>query len=76
VVVRGSATAVVRLHTYWIACACGAIESVAVTHAFEVYAKINRLGWGLVPTQHSEHMSGVCPACRLTIDVEVAERGQ
>jgi hypothetical protein len=71
-----STTAVARLQTFWIVCACGAIESIAVRHATEVYAKINRLGWGLIPTAHDAQMRGVCPECRPAIDVEVAERGQ
>ena len=61
-------TALVSLETFYIVCACGAAESMTVAHFTEVYAAINRLGWGLIPTQHAERMSGVCPACRADMD--------
>jgi hypothetical protein len=61
-------TALVSLETFYIVCACGAAESMTVESFMHVYAEINRLGWGLVPTQHSERMKGVCPACRVVMD--------
>ena len=58
--------------TFWksflIVCACGESRFVYVEQLSTVYAEINRLGWGLIPTQHGYHIQGVCPRCRIQLD--------
>jgi hypothetical protein len=66
---------ITRLETYWIKCACGVSGEIKVTRFTEIYKEINRLGWGLIPTQHGASLSGVCPDCRAALDLYKGEAG-
>lgn len=45
-------------------CLCGSREIVTVPHFTQLYAVMNRKGWGLIPTQHGRIVQAVCPDCR------------
>lgn len=42
---------------------CKAEQTLIVEHFTKLYAGMNRLGWGLIPTQHRHNVLGVCPSC-------------
>jgi hypothetical protein len=58
---------------YILHCArCPVISSITVEHFTETYAKMNELGWALIPTQHGADISGVCPKCQEATKNELA----